>query len=82
MTTGTMEATTHTPTPWAVGDNVKQAIYSVEDGECIAFAHNADLPELGGISVQVAKANAAFIVRAVNSHEALVAALESLMAIC
>lgn len=36
----------------------------------------------GEVDPEVAKANAAFIVRAVNSHEALVKALENMIAIC
>lgn len=65
----------HTPTPWHVSHTVDcdltglRHIRSIKDGRC------------GLINIAtITPANAAFIVRAVNSHEALVAALELLLA--
>jgi hypothetical protein len=57
----------HTPTPWTVPDGgIRPAIYTADEVEHIAtMADTGDEME----------ANAAFIVRAVNSHDALVEAL-------
>ena len=69
-----MTKSAHTPTPWT---NNGQSIIVSSDGDiCQLFYTHKD-----GIDDQFpnAKANAAFIVRAVNSHEALVEALELIM---
>lgn len=60
---------THTPTPWKVkapedGFNLEPVILGGADGIPVAMRVNS-------------MANAAFIVRAVNSHEALVGALKT-----
>ena len=62
----------HTPTPWKIGSNdwlshsccFDAAVVGYREGSCVSVveAHSV--------------ADAAFIVRAVNSHEALVKALE------
>ena len=49
-----------------------------KDGKQEAFLERIDY---GEISMETAKANAEFIVRAVNSHEALVAACEAALAL-
>jgi hypothetical protein len=64
-----MSDTNHTPTPWALSDRFREDIVDRE-GELLASAYSMDI---GGD--HAAAANAAFIVRAVNSHEQLVAAL-------
>jgi len=65
MTTKTQ--TTHTPTPWYVNGSL---IAPTRTGKRFAIA------EIFRDNVQTAKANAAFIVRCVNSHAALVEAVE------
>ena len=62
----------HTPTPWAVG---ARAFLRVEtsDGKTVATTgSDSDLRDQW-------EANAAFIVKAVNAHDALVEALEDLL---
>jgi len=59
--------TQHTPTPWKVGFKNPQTIES-ETGKDIAACGAYRL------SLKEAEANADFIVRAVNSHEALLEA--------
>lgn len=73
----------HTPTPWRVTPS-----FPSEGFECYWLTgnfgpHNAE-KEIGTISGPqsgVQAANAAFIVRAVNSHEVLVKALEKIAAL-
>lgn len=60
---------THTPTPWET-DGVY--IMRVGDERMITVANCYHSPRL---DIPTAKANAAFIVKAVNSHDALVEAL-------
>lgn len=68
----------HTPTPWRADITAHRTI----DGtSCVAFivsekTNIADVCNSYNISTEEAVANAAFIVRACNSHAALVAALE------
>jgi hypothetical protein len=64
-----MSDTKHTPTPWGESNYPGDIVDS--DGELLATAYSMD----DGIC---AGANAAFIVRAVNSHEQLVAALNKI----
>jgi len=73
----------HTPTPWKVGpfDEAQQpygaAIYyelADDDGAAVDIAHMIR----DGRAPEAMKADAAFIVRAVNSHALLVAALEAI----
>jgi len=65
----------HTPTPWAVGDPIGSRLYA--GGKLIGDMHQILKYENGVESTDnyEAWANAAFIVRAVNSHAALVEAL-------
>lgn len=62
----------NTPTPWEVSDHVGAYDYAIGNDDYFV-AYMQVLPVDGAD-----KANAALIVRAVNSHEALVAALEKL----
>ena len=67
----------HVPTPWEMyldGDSDKWHIgsyASVSLGKNVAIAETVDNRPLYQASKEEQKANAAFIVRAVNSHEAL-----------
>lgn len=56
--------TNHTPTPWNVGMNAYKGQIHVRAGKEILFTNTWKYEEL-------TRANAAFIVRAVNSHEEL-----------
>jgi hypothetical protein len=79
----TMSETKHTPTPWKSFVNLRCATplkgcYINACGE--NAARIADVLSQCGVGTQEeCEANAAFIVRAVNSHDALVEALESLI---
>lgn len=74
----------HTPTPWKIveGDgmdyNVLQIITDVREHKNQVGIANVDIGFEGPLGAEQ-PANAAFIVRAVNAHDALVEALESLM---
>jgi hypothetical protein len=63
----------HTPTPWNCGDQ-----YLYADGRTLPVASGQQdwATNPGGPNYKTACANAAFIVKAVNNHEALVKALE------
>lgn len=65
--------TAHTPTPWACTDFAGPFDHQLITGEhgSIARVHAPNANE--------GKANAAFIVQAVNAHEALVAALKAIL---
>ncbi len=70
----------HTPTPWALNtDDIPPTIYAEVNQHCIAI-----LDDSSGAykfdDVATCEANATHIVRCVNSHEALVKALEELTA--
>ena len=68
-----MSRTTHTPTPWeAVGFHVMHS-----GRRLIAEVWAPAMPDTPGFDER-RKANAEYIVRAVNNHEALLAALEEL----
>lgn len=67
---GLVGAGDHTPTPWHVGMKPGPMLYA-EDG-----AQVADLRSPSSLSEE-SRANAQHIVRCVNSHDALVEALES-----
>lgn len=73
--TSTSDEVGHTATPWFVYDEAKtvSAVNSPEDGGDIV----CDAPEDATESMKRWDANAAFIVRAVNSHDSLVKALEN-----
>jgi hypothetical protein len=63
-------STTHTPIPWyATGKHVQSAAINEDNYVC----------EAEGNSEEQANANAALIVRAVNSHDELLAALTDLL---
>lgn len=65
----------HTPTPWVLRDHSEGALW-IEDEIGMAVASLPDwLPEVGNPR----KANAALIVRAVNHHAELVAALQAMV---
>lgn len=64
---------THTPTPWEVGEDVGQAERCIVTAEC----RDICTCETG---FGDAEANAAFIVRVVNCHDDLLAALRALLA--
>ena len=66
----------NTPTPWEVSDHVGAYDYAIGNDDYFV-AYMQVLPVDGAD-----KANAALIVRAVNSHDALVAALETFERIC
>lgn len=57
----------HTPTPWALNEPIKTEIVSGYGSTDIGVAQN------------LREADAAFIVRAVNSHEELVKALKDVL---
>lgn len=59
----------HTDTPWQLFDS--SSVIAVDQHRAIAICSN-----VGGIDDQQSKANAAHIVRCVNSHDELVKALE------
>jgi len=61
----------HTPTPWKVGGKNNNLIYGRK---------NVGTEEAEELPPDVDVENAAFVVRAVNSHDALVAALEGMLA--
>jgi hypothetical protein len=66
----------HTPTPWTVMADGRHIVRNTKDGTTIV----ADCGEPSRHFVkEPEKGNAAFIVRACNSHEALVAALKAAM---
>lgn len=65
------KGTIHTPTPWKVSIGDTQTIIG-PDGQCTAIAHGPQ-GEWGKVGAEH-RANAAFIVRAVNAHEELLAA--------
>jgi len=72
----------HTPTPWEIQDPMCDDLWLVETGKetyewrCIASVQATPADEGSPLSRAEMWANAAFIVKAVNSHDALVKALE------
>jgi hypothetical protein len=71
-----MSAPKHTPLPWhADGPEVMGLDSNGDFGEHVATAWNAP----GGPEPEGAVANAALIVRAVNAHSDLLAAVEALL---
>jgi len=73
----------HTPTPWKVyedfGEATHKGIDQVGGISIICIGIGDDDCGIRGRTDQEALANAAFIVQCVNSHEALVKALEFLL---
>ena len=70
-----MEKITHTPTPWAV-DGYNLAGVIVKLGRIGEWAKVAECDEDDHFSVDMKIANAAYIVKACNSHAKLVEALK------
>lgn len=66
----------HTPTPWAAD---KQYITTDNGPVPIATGHYTYVTDQNGRLHQEAVANAAFIVKTCNSHDALVKALEAVV---
>lgn len=64
----------HTKTPWHA---LNQHIFAGNASVPIASGHQIYATDRGGALYEQAKANAAFIVEACNSHDALVKALTS-----
>jgi len=62
----------HTPTPWRV---VRAKGYRIDD---VVGAKDQLIASFDGEPFEREQANAAFIVRAANAHDALIAALQSL----
>ncbi len=74
-----MSEAKHTPTPWRVGAIIQEGAIRIEaeDGPYVAAVRFSQNRKLGKT---LALGNAQFIVRAVNCHDELVAAVERLMA--
>jgi hypothetical protein len=71
---------THSPTPWhvvIVSGSYKRPAY-VKSGDKLVASCMGDQLDPDATSIGEATANAAFITRAVNSHAALLAALEQI----
>ena len=75
---------THTPTPWGAIHSVGSTLKSYSQSSCVVgLGENMHkiicgcFDDIGG--EDVANANASLIVRAVNSHAELVAALDGMM---
>lgn len=66
----------HTPTPWRVGDAGHTIFGPLSQAPCPITVAMIPAPT-PRCTLDERRANAAFICRAVNSHEALVAALKS-----
>jgi hypothetical protein len=64
--------TPHSPTPWAVN-------YAHPDVWLESESEENNLADVHGASFEESKANAAYIVRCVNAHEALVDALKAVL---
>jgi len=69
--------TKHTPTPWhlSIDEDTNEVIPDIFDGESEDAIHIAHCLSEAGNPTE----NAKFIVRAVNAHDELVAALEGLL---
>jgi len=67
----------HTPTPWHLGEQTPWYIYT-PGIPTHRIAETCTTPD-GSLLAKEAKANAAFIVRAVNAHEALLAIAKELL---
>ena len=80
QTAPSVSGASHTPTPWNLGYTGRCILREIpgmcdgEDGYAVAITSAHSL-----LTPSEAKANAAFIVRAVNSHDALVRALEEMI---
>lgn len=70
-----MTQTKHTPTPWYSNDDYAD----IRDHRANLIMRKPSTKTSIYADIETAKANAAFIVKAVNSHEALVVALQACM---
>lgn len=76
----------HTPTPWSIEDPMGDDLWIVEankeayEWRCIASVQATPPDEGPELSRAEMRANAAFIIKSVNNHEALVKALEKIAA--
>lgn len=68
----------HTPTPWKLESYLVGQIVNEDESKMIARAGRVNSYESDPDQIE-RKANAAFIVRAVNSHQQLVEAIKGLM---
>lgn len=75
MVSRTQPSSEHTPTPWT---SSHQYLYAGDRTLPVASGQQDWATDPGGPNYQEACANAAFIVEAVNSHAALVKALEEI----
>jgi hypothetical protein len=69
----------HTPTPWARYDDGKLAARGWIKSVCKGIPEQMVAQAIGVGAIEEREANAAFIVRAVNSHDDLVKALEAML---
>lgn len=67
--------TPHTPTPWATDYNTRENRFQLRSEKTGSFGHFHGWSSDGVTTEEEDEANAEFIVRAVNSHQALVDAL-------
>ena len=75
-------ASSHTPTPWSCSRGQLVRIHQAQDPKhgCIAGVHLMRKAEIGSLKARgAAEANATFIVLAVNSYDAMRAALEAVL---
>lgn len=72
-----MTDTKHTQTPWAIHPFKLDLICTADGQKSIAGAYNQDISSYEEIA-----ANAAHIVKCVNMHDELVAALQALESVC
>lgn len=75
-----MSNTKHTPTPWRASHGTGPTMQGYSQSSCVAGTGVRGLQIIAGCfndigGDEVAAANAAFIIRACNSHDRLVAAL-------
>lgn len=73
----TRSEATHSPTPWKVSGVVVPSIRDPLFSHTSIVSGGKRVARVAGIGDDETKANAAFIVKAVNSHEALVSALKN-----
>jgi hypothetical protein len=89
MKTETKATPAHTPTPWEVHGPVKEGTLNLVDGKTskmrdVGYGIRGVEPKMFGgtvigIEKGLTKANAAFIVRAVNAHDDLVSSASDLL---
>lgn len=77
-TGGQAPASAHSPLPWRVDVSKSWQVTAMSGAYYVATCHLSpgDLDD-NGVEIYSAEANAEFIVRCVNSHDALVAALRA-----